>query len=619
MSRIPATGRQSIVEVRSAATRDLLDADPQYYVRALSLGYLNIGATSIQSGTSDFSWIAKWRHVNRQEQAYIVRKFQGTANPGYSLSWYPTSTSHRDYFYLTFRLGAADYTAWSTHAFPNRRWMDLALTVDRDGLATLWVDGVSEISCDISAGVNETLTNDSASHRVGGWAALTDSQDVCNVGYYDRLLSEDEVTEIVSGGLITDGLVHYWPCNDGADTSQIIASVAYNVMGSVNCTIQTGQYMRDKQTRVPDGDVRLLRLGLFSDLHHGIPPGSKEAELTAALTRFVADGCHAVVGTGDSLDLGELDVSATAFGEITAITDTFVFPNPARFAIGSHDKDGNWGMADFIVACQSVSGDLLIPTGDQGTLGYWYDDVDGDVVGSKVRLVFLRVYEDSTSTQINEPDDGINATETTIPVDSTAAFTIVDKARTAAISDTATGTNPNGRELITYTGTSGNNLTGCTRGAFGTKAVAHSDNQAVYPDSHWLFCKVSQTALDWLESVLAGNTLPVIVLFHYRIDRDWPGYSKDTTYDDGWWMFTTLPGAAVCAYNADEIREVLERHSEVKLVVTGHEHGNHWRRLNGINHLNIGALSGGNCSVLDFFSNGEFKVTGIGNPSYTRR
>jgi len=348
--------------------------------------------------------------------------------------------------------------------------------------------------------------------------------------------------------------------------------------------------------------------------------------LAEALTRFQTDGCHAVVGTGDSLDLGGAEVSATAFGEITAITDTFVFPNPTRFAIGSHDADGDWTMADFIVACQNVAGEPLIPNDEQGTLGYWYDDVDGDVVGSKVRLVFLRIYEDTTGTYINEPTDGINATETTIPVDSTAAFTIVDKPRTAAISDTATGTNPNGRELITYTGTSGNDLTGCTRGAFGTTAVPHLDNETVYPDSSWVFCKVSQTVLDWLESVLAGNTLPVIVFLHYRIDRDWPGYSKDTTFDDGWWMSTTLPGASVCAYNADEIREVLERHPEVKLIVTGHEHGNHWRVLNGINYLDIAKLGGGWYFVLDFFKNGEFKANGYGpapsygaNVSYTRR
>ena len=61
----------------------------------------------------------------------------------------------------------------------------------------------------------------------------------------------------------------------------------------------------------------------------------------------------------------------------------------------------------------------------------------------------------------------INSSVNTITVDSTAGFT-------------ATGLLLIDEELITYTGKTGTDFTGCVRGTNGTVAAAHSDNMAVY-------------------------------------------------------------------------------------------------------------------------------------------
>jgi hypothetical protein len=90
------------------------------------------------------------------------------------------------------------------------------------------------------------------------------------------------------------------------------------------------------------------------------------------------------------------------------------------------------------------------------------------------------------------------------------------------------------------------------------------------------------------------------------------------TNADHWWENAPYSWFAI---NSHRIRAVLEAHPEVKLVLSAHMHQPHWSKVNRINYLNLMALANGNYSVLDFFENGEFKVTGWGDApySYTRR
>ncbi len=68
--------------------------------------------------------------------------------------------------------------------------------------------------------------------------------------------------------------------------------------------------------------------------------------------------------------------------------------------------------------------------------------------------------------------------ETTLDGDHTAAITTISL--TSASIYPSSGTIIIGSEAITYTGVSTNDLTGCTRGALGTTAAVHSDEDAVH-------------------------------------------------------------------------------------------------------------------------------------------
>jgi len=73
----------------------------------------------------------------------------------------------------------------------------------------------------------------------------------------------------------------------------------------------------------------------------------------------------------------------------------------------------------------------------------------------------------STNAAVDYLNGAINASATTITVDSTAGFS-------------TTGTILIDQELITYTGKTGTTFTGCTRGTNGTTAASHNDNATVY-------------------------------------------------------------------------------------------------------------------------------------------
>jgi len=73
----------------------------------------------------------------------------------------------------------------------------------------------------------------------------------------------------------------------------------------------------------------------------------------------------------------------------------------------------------------------------------------------------------STNAAVDYLNGGINASATTITVDSTTGFS-------------TTGTLLIDQELITYTGRTSTQFTGCTRGTNGTTAASHNDNTTVY-------------------------------------------------------------------------------------------------------------------------------------------
>ena len=85
----------------------------------------------------------------------------------------------------------------------------------------------------------------------------------------------------------------------------------------------------------------------------------------------------------------------------------------------------------------------------------------------------------------NQLNGAINNSVTTITVDSTTGFA-------------ATGTLLIDSELITYTGKTGTDFTGCTRGASGTTAASHLDNATVFD---------ALTFVGWGQAATVGVTL----------------------------------------------------------------------------------------------------------------
>lgn len=88
---------------------------------------------------------------------------------------------------------------------------------------------------------------------------------------------------------------------------------------------------------------------------------------------------------------------------------------------------------------------------------------DGDYVNLKADGQFFNTSTNLGATQLN---GAITDSATTITVDSTTGFA-------------SSGTIGVDRELVTYTGKTATTFTGCTRGALGTTAAAHTDNTEI--------------------------------------------------------------------------------------------------------------------------------------------
>jgi len=84
----------------------------------------------------------------------------------------------------------------------------------------------------------------------------------------------------------------------------------------------------------------------------------------------------------------------------------------------------------------------------------------GEVIGARGSAIYR------SSAQTNSLDGAINASVTTLTVDSTTGFS-------------TTGTLLVGTEQITYTGLTTTTFTGCTRGANSTSAASHVDNLSI--------------------------------------------------------------------------------------------------------------------------------------------
>ncbi|KKM65138.1 hypothetical protein LCGC14_1494380, partial [marine sediment metagenome] len=87
--------------------------------------------------------------------------------------------------------------------------------------------------------------------------------------------------------------------------------------------------------------------------------------------------------------------------------------------------------------------------------------------------------------------------ETTLDGDHTAVITTISLASGTGVNYPTSGSIIIGSEVITYTGITDDDLTGCTRGALGTTAAAHDDGDAVHSTILFRSDTTEGTAVSW--------------------------------------------------------------------------------------------------------------------------
>jgi len=624
---------------RTPCTRSDSAANPQDYVNVGGNETIDFG-NYFAHALDNFSWIYKWRRGNTMGNVGITVMQRGAYNattPGYRFALDRQSVSASKYGRLELHLVVrtaetptyAEYIAYGNTGqlaiLGNRKvWHTIAFTVDRAGYMTIYIDGLPDTNgannpksiaayaaypADIGSSLSCTI-------GVGG-AGQVFSEDVCQVGHYNRALTAAEIAAIHAGTVdpaTLSGCTGFWPFDDGKDTSQNPGlAYCYATVGPINSYFH-GSFVHERRIRSLVDDSRLLRIGLYSDLHHGESDGptahSTTAYLDAAVAQWNKEGVDLIVGCGDQLlgsGTGAGSTVATMQGFMAEILTSLTAASArygSRMICGNHDDTAQLVMTDFVdyMSVTHTPLQMFGPHIGDHYRGYWSEDVGG------VHCVFLYGHDAEVGHAGTYLDGGCNDNQDEIAVLSTANFGITDKPRYASIEN----------EIIRYTGTTESTLTGCQRGVYGgtAAAAAHDSGKEVLPETS--FFMASDAQLDWLEGDLAATSLPTIVFDHYRLDRDWPGYTSAGTL----WFISG--GLSVFGFNADKLRAIFERHN-VKLVVSGHEHGNHWRQLNGINYLNIPTLERSAAETparymtLDFFSNGEFKAVSYvasGDPYY---
>lgn len=231
----------------------------------------------------------------------------------------------------------------------------------------------------------------------------------------------------------------------------------------------------------------------------------------SGITRGYASGNYSSISANDRKNIINANVNLQKFDLLTA---PFAIIGDTIFEILDKDDDltsvlnsNNLQGVNIKTSLgfeEIVSGDFLdLPLTNIKTIGFNEDNLSFRFISKDARrLLKQKLYTAPASSQIND-GTGISATDTTITLDSTTGF--VDPANTPSymedISNTAQGFVIIGSELISYTGISSNDLTGCSRGVRKTDAASHADNEAV---SHVIFW-IHNSPHEVLLNVLMGT------------------------------------------------------------------------------------------------------------------
>ena len=106
--------------------------------------------------------------------------------------------------------------------------------------------------------------------------------------------------------------------------------------------------------------------------------------------------------------------------------------------------------------------------------------------------------------------------------------------------------------------------------------------------------------LQWLDEELTAHPKqPTLVFLHQLLDS-----------------FSNI-NKNVCVNNADAVREILERHSQVRAVFQGHHHAGHYSHRAGIHYITLqgmierAAPTHNSYAIVEFSPSGELLIDGF--------
>ena len=190
-------------------------------------------------------------------------------------------------------------------------------------------------------------------------------------------------------------------------------------------------------------------LGLVNDVNKRL--NEVELVVTATTDTFTtAIGEYAMVKDAINVAIRQINQHEFSYPFNSAVNSTTVTPGVTRYDIPTNTK-----LIDYKTARIKKDTDLSVSGNNLGTMTY-YEYIAKDYANQE---------DDIQSTTINATS-GLSATVETISVTSSTGFS-------------STGTLYIGGEQITYTGITGNDFTGCTRGANSTTAATIADDVTV--------------------------------------------------------------------------------------------------------------------------------------------
>ena len=116
----------------------------------------------------------------------------------------------------------------------------------------------------------------------------------------------------------------------------------------------------------------------------------------------------------------------------------------------------------------------------------------------------------------------------------------------------------------------------------------------------WRRAMIPAEQLRWLEGELAAHPKQPTLIFLHQLLDSFSGITKN-----------------VCVSNAEQVREVLERHKQVLAVFQGHHHAGHYSHRAGIHYVTLqgmieqAAPDHNSYAIVEVASSGEIRIDGF--------